>query len=232
MRVIGLDVHRSFAEVAILENGTIQHAGRFKLEHRRVTAFGKTLKRVRRVVVANPLHVRSIAWAKVKTDEIDAAVLAKLHASGFLPEVWIPNEETEARRNADQPDLSSLAPSGVEASACKNFFVAYLACAVPSCRTGLAIGRSEGSKNGSIASRIALGFSLCNSTRAKVEFSEPTKDANENQFAVAAVENANCRRLSTRKSTSADAADISAVGSRRTKRLHARSHRNLSSRNR
>ena len=45
MRVIGLDVHRSFAEVAILENGTIQHAGRFKLEHWRVIAFGKTLKR-------------------------------------------------------------------------------------------------------------------------------------------------------------------------------------------
>jgi len=34
----------------------------------------------------------------VKTDKIDAAVLAKLHASGFLPEVWMPDEETEARR--------------------------------------------------------------------------------------------------------------------------------------
>ena len=131
MRVIGLDVHRSFAEVAILENGTIQHAGRFKLEHWRVIAFGKTLKRndevvleatgntsvivrlltpfVRRVVVANPLQVRSIAWAKVKTDKIDAGVLAKLHASGFLPEVWIPNEETEAlrRRIAERNQLVS-----------------------------------------------------------------------------------------------------------------------------
>ena len=91
MRVIGLDVHRSFAEVAILENGTIKHAGRLKLEHQRVVAFGKALKRsdevvleatgntgvivrllmpfVRRVVVANPLQVRAIAWAKVKTDK-------------------------------------------------------------------------------------------------------------------------------------------------------------------
>jgi transposase len=25
-------------------------------------------------------------------------VLAKLHASGFLPEVWMPDEETETRR--------------------------------------------------------------------------------------------------------------------------------------
>ena len=44
-------MHRCFAEVAILENGTIQHAGRFKLEHRRVIAFGKTLKRSDEVVM-------------------------------------------------------------------------------------------------------------------------------------------------------------------------------------
>ncbi len=53
---------------------------------------------VGRIVIANPILVRAIAWAKVKTDKIDAAVLAKLHASGFLPEVWMPDEETEARR--------------------------------------------------------------------------------------------------------------------------------------
>ncbi|WP_287371185.1 transposase [Mesorhizobium sp.] len=39
------------------------------------------------------------------TDKIDAGVLAQLHASGFLPEVWVPDERTErlrrlvARRN-------------------------------------------------------------------------------------------------------------------------------------
>jgi transposase len=53
---------------------------------------------VRRVVIANPLQVRAIAHAKVKTDKIDAAVLAKLHASGFLPEVWMPDEATETLR--------------------------------------------------------------------------------------------------------------------------------------
>jgi transposase len=51
-----------------------------------------------RVVIANPLQVRAIAHAKVKTDKIDAAVLAKLHASGFLPEVWMPDEATETLR--------------------------------------------------------------------------------------------------------------------------------------
>jgi transposase len=53
---------------------------------------------VRRVVVANPLRTRAIADAKIKTDKIDAAVLAQLHASGFLPEVWIPDERTEQVR--------------------------------------------------------------------------------------------------------------------------------------
>jgi transposase len=50
------------------------------------------------VVIANPLQVRAIAHAKIKTDKIDAGVLAKLHASGFLPEVWMPDEATETLR--------------------------------------------------------------------------------------------------------------------------------------
>ena len=51
-----------------------------------------------KVIVANPLQVRLIAEAKVKTDKIDAAVLAQLYASGFLPEVWIPDADTQALR--------------------------------------------------------------------------------------------------------------------------------------
>lgn len=53
---------------------------------------------VRKAVIANPLQVRAIAHAKIKTDKIDAAVLAKRHASGFLPEVWMPDETTETLR--------------------------------------------------------------------------------------------------------------------------------------
>ena len=53
---------------------------------------------VKRVVVANPKQVRIIAHAKIKTDTIDASVLAQLYASGFLPEVWIPDEPTQALR--------------------------------------------------------------------------------------------------------------------------------------
>jgi len=48
---------------------------------------------VDRVVIANFKQVHMIAHAKVKTDTIDATVLAKLYASGFLPEVWVPDQE-------------------------------------------------------------------------------------------------------------------------------------------
>jgi transposase len=120
MRVIGLDVHRSMAVVAILENGHLKSGGRVDLTRDAVIAFGRKLRSddevvieatvntativrllrpfVRRVVIANPLQVRAIAHAKIKTDKIDAAVLAKLHASGFLPEVWMPDEATETLR--------------------------------------------------------------------------------------------------------------------------------------
>ena len=42
--------------------------------------------------------MRAIAHAKIKTDKIDATMLTKLHASGFLPEVWMPDEATETLR--------------------------------------------------------------------------------------------------------------------------------------
>jgi transposase len=53
---------------------------------------------VDRVVIANPKQMRLIAHAKVKTDAIDAAVLARLYASGFLREVRVPDEATLALR--------------------------------------------------------------------------------------------------------------------------------------
>lgn len=119
MRVIGLDVHRNFAQVAILEDGLVKDHGRCAMARDAVLTFAATLNReddvvleatgntavivrlltpfVHRVAIANPLQVHAIAWAKVKTDKIDkidAATLARLHAARFLPEVWMPTEES------------------------------------------------------------------------------------------------------------------------------------------
>ena len=47
--------------------------------------------RAGRVVVSNPVKTRAIAEAKVKTDKVDAAILARLLAADFLPSVWLPD---------------------------------------------------------------------------------------------------------------------------------------------
>lgn len=120
MRVVGLDVSRTVAEMAYLEDSRIRAGGRVELQHAPLQAFARRLRptdevvleatgntqaivaslkaHVAKVIVANPLQVRPIAEAKVKTDKIDAAVLAQLYASGFVPEVWIPDADTQALR--------------------------------------------------------------------------------------------------------------------------------------
>jgi transposase len=121
MRVVGVDLSRTVAEIAFLEDGQVTAGGRVTLSHTALTqwatvqlhatdhlvleATGNTMavvnavrSRVARVVVANPCQVRLIAEARVKTDKIDAAILAQLYASGFLPDVWIPDEATQTLR--------------------------------------------------------------------------------------------------------------------------------------
>lgn len=44
------------------------------------------------VVIANPLKTRAIAEARVKTDALDAQILAQLLAADFIPESWVPSK--------------------------------------------------------------------------------------------------------------------------------------------
>jgi transposase len=120
VRYIGVDVHREFAEVAILEDGVARSGGRVAATPEGIRLLADSLapddqvaieatvntfavakllqERVARVVISNPLKTRAIAEAKIKTDQIDARVLAQLLAAGFLPEVWRPSEELSALR--------------------------------------------------------------------------------------------------------------------------------------
>jgi transposase len=120
MRVIGLDIHRVFAEAVMLDGGKIVRLGRIGMTRDHLEAFARTLTHddhvvveatcnasavvavmsphVGRMVIANPRQVRLIAHAKIKTDTIDATVLAKLYASNFLPEVWVPDAHAQALR--------------------------------------------------------------------------------------------------------------------------------------
>jgi len=119
-RCIGLDVHREFAEVAIWEDGVVRSAGRVEATPEALKLFAESLcdydevaleatcnthaiarlleRHVARVIVSNPQKTRAIAEARVKTDKVDAQVLAQLLAAGFLPSVWIADEETQALR--------------------------------------------------------------------------------------------------------------------------------------
>ena len=119
-RVIGIDIHRTFGEVVIWENGVLRHAGRVDMTRTALEGFGKTLEAtdevvieatgnsmaaarvlspfVARVVIANPLQVKAIAHAHVKTDKVDAGTLANLYAAGYLPEIWTPDAATERLR--------------------------------------------------------------------------------------------------------------------------------------
>jgi transposase len=119
-RVIGMDIHRTFAEVVFWQDGRLRWYGRVDMTRAGLEGFGRSLTKndevvieatgnamavvrvlrpyVGRVIIANPLQVKAIAHARIKTDKIDAGVLASLHAAGFLPEVWLPDAETERRR--------------------------------------------------------------------------------------------------------------------------------------
>ncbi len=120
MRTIGLDVHREFAEVAIIEDGRVRAGGRVETTPEALRLFARSLAKtdevaieatvntfaiarlldeyVARVVISNPLRTRAIAEAKVKTDKVDACVLAELLAAGYLPGIWRPDEDLQALR--------------------------------------------------------------------------------------------------------------------------------------
>lgn len=117
-RFVGLDVHRDFCEVALVEQGRVRSAGRVATTPEELTLFAQSLgpdahvvleatanavaiarllrPHVARVVLTEPSAVHDVGAAK--TDKIDARTLARLLASGFAPEVWAPNDETVALR--------------------------------------------------------------------------------------------------------------------------------------
>lgn len=123
MRSIGLDVHKRFAEVAIITSaGTAPARRRIATTPSALRAFASELgpddqvvleatmntwaiaellaARAGRVVVSNPMRTRAIADAKVKTDQVDATTLAQLLAADFIPEVWVPDPGTRGVRRA------------------------------------------------------------------------------------------------------------------------------------
>ncbi len=90
MRVVGLDIHRVFAEAVMLDRGQVIRLGRIGMTRDHLAAFARALTHedhvvveatcnasavaevirpyVGRVVIANPRQVRLIAEARIETD--------------------------------------------------------------------------------------------------------------------------------------------------------------------
>jgi transposase len=122
IRYVGLDVHKRLVEACFVDQaGKVVWRERFGLNRLGLKTFAQCVLRpgdhvaleattncwavadalrpyVARVVVSNPMATKAIAQAKVKTDKVDAHVLAQLLRCDFLPEVWQPDPGTRRLR--------------------------------------------------------------------------------------------------------------------------------------
>jgi transposase len=119
-RSIGLDVHRDFCQVAIADGGRARSAGRIATSPEMLELFAQSLAPTDRVVMeatgnalaiarilqpyvaevvlAHAKQVRAISHARIKTDKVDAKVLADLLAADLIPAVWIGDERVRMLR--------------------------------------------------------------------------------------------------------------------------------------
>jgi len=110
----GLDIHRKFIYGTVLnEENKIVNQGKFATNEKELLDFlgflpNKMTKVVLEscgiwldiyemleskgydVIVANPLKVKAIASAKIKTDKVDSEILAKLLKGKLIPETYVP----------------------------------------------------------------------------------------------------------------------------------------------
>ena len=119
-RSIGLDVHRDFCEVAVADGGRARSAGRVVTSVEDLELFAASLAgddrvvleatgnalaiarliepHVGEVVLANARQLKAISHARVKTDKVDARVLADLLAADLIPPVWVGDERVRMLR--------------------------------------------------------------------------------------------------------------------------------------
>jgi len=132
MRYIGLDLHKKLLVVCALDQrGKVLFRETVACRREALVAFAKSklcktdqlaveattntwavadILRpfVAAVTVGNPLQIKAIAQTKVKTDKIDAQVLANLIRCEYLPTVWTPDAATQKLRQ-----LTTLRGGGI-----------------------------------------------------------------------------------------------------------------------
>jgi transposase len=116
---VGLDVHKKYIEVAIVDDdGVITEQERIENELGRIEEFSnrisnaemvlesssswywlyELLSRRHRVVLSNPAKTKAIASAKLKTDKVDALMLANLLRGGYIAGSYVPSRRIMSLR--------------------------------------------------------------------------------------------------------------------------------------
>jgi transposase len=122
LRFVGCDVHKRTAVFTILlEDGTLFATHTVPVTREALAVFaqrqlssgdrlameattntwavaGLLRPFVKEIVIGNPLRVKAIAEAKIKTDKVDSRVLAELLRVEYLPAVWQPDQDTQRLR--------------------------------------------------------------------------------------------------------------------------------------
>jgi transposase len=116
---VGLDVHKKYTEVAILDaDGAVRKQERIQNELELIEEFSNKLSNAEmvmessstwywlyeilskrhRVVLSHPAKTKAIASAKLKTDKVDALMLANLLRGGFIAESYVPSRRVMSLR--------------------------------------------------------------------------------------------------------------------------------------
>jgi transposase len=121
IRYIALDIHKYYSVVAGVDRDGEEVLAPCRVEHVDLEGWlPKHLMRTDRVViesttnawhvydlleplvaevlVANPIKVKQIACARVKTDKKDTLILARLLAANLVPTVWVPPKQVRELR--------------------------------------------------------------------------------------------------------------------------------------
>lgn len=121
MLYVGLDIHKEKVYGVVMnETGEIMKEGKFRNNQDDFSKFLKDVKEATIVMeaigfsyppydflekkgytvkIAHPLKTRAIAEAKIKTDKIDARILAHLLRSDFVPTSYVPSKKIRALRD-------------------------------------------------------------------------------------------------------------------------------------
>jgi transposase len=109
---VGLDVHKKYTQVAIVDDqGIVREQKRIENNPKLIEEFSdqlsdscmvlessstwywlyQILSRKHKVVLSNPAKTKAIACAKLKTDKVDALMLANLLRGGYIAESYVPS---------------------------------------------------------------------------------------------------------------------------------------------